>query len=172
MTIFLKKTWWTRLSVYISAAGLGETMHNLLQNAGSSPFPWLWDGKQLSCACEGTEGAEQLWLLLTLSRAVGSTGLFPTPCGRGKGSAVLSQEWPSLCRLTEAGWPRSQYWRCGVVSVHHGALSTCSRQSYVHRIHSSGWRLCLCTGSPKRGAKRCIYIHCQGRERKCTKFWS
>lgn len=33
MTTFLETAWWTWLSVCISAAVLGETMHNLLQNA-------------------------------------------------------------------------------------------------------------------------------------------
>lgn len=69
MTTFPEKAWWVWLSVYISAEGLGEIMLSLLQNAGSSPFPWLWDGKQLSCA--GSGGAEQLWLLTMLWGAQG-----------------------------------------------------------------------------------------------------
>lgn len=87
------------------------------------------------------------------------------PCRRGSGSAVLSQESPSLSRLAEPGWPCS---RTGDVGSCLGPESICSspRQSCVQRIHSRMRRLSLSTRSPKRGAKRCIYIHCQSRERK------
>lgn len=123
-------------------------MHNLLQNAGSSPFPWLWDEKQLSCAGAGTGGAEQLWLLIMLRRAVGSTGLLHTPCRRGNGRAGLPQESPSLSRLPDPDWPRSGYWGCGICVCAQRA-PWCSEHLLLPQAE-------LCTGhTAQRGA--CVY---------------